>query len=111
MRITDAWIKQNNDSWNIIKEEARKKRLYSTDPINLLKQLMARKDHNTFQSLKNIDIPVFLMGGKYDGIAPVSNMEAIHKIITDSQLEFYEGGHLFLIQDKKAFQDLVDWLL
>ena len=111
LRITDVWIKQNNDSWNIIKEEARKKRLYSTDPTNLLKQLMARKDHNTFQSLKNIDIPVFLMGGKYDGIAPASNMEAIHKNITDSRLEFYEGGHLFLIQDKKAFRDLVDWLL
>ena len=42
---------------------------------------------------------------------PVSNMDAIHKNITDSRLEFYEGGHLFLIQDKKAFQDLVDWLL
>ena len=111
LRINDAWIKQNHDSWNIIKEEARKKRLYSTNPKYLHKQLMARKDHNTFQSLKNIDIPVFLMGGKYDGIAPVSNMDAIHKNITDSRLEFYEGGHLFLIQDKKAFQDLVDWLL
>ena len=111
LRINDAWIKQNTDSWIIIIEEARKKRLYSTDPKYLLKQLMARKDHNTFQSLKNIDIPVFLMGGKYDGIAPVSNMEAIHKNITDSRLEFYEGGHLFLIQDKKAYRDLIDWLL
>ena len=42
-------------------------------------------------------------------IAPMSNMEAMHKEIKNSKLKFYEGGHLFLIQDKQAFQDLIDW--
>ena len=51
------------------------------------------------------------MGGKYYGIAPVTNMQAISREIKDSQLKLYEGGHLFLIQDKTAFQDLVKWLL
>jgi 3-oxoadipate enol-lactonase len=76
-----------------------------------MKQLLARKEHNTFSSLRDIDIPVLLMGGKYDGIAPMTNMQAISVEIKDSQLKFYEGGHLFLIQDKTAFQDLVKWLL
>jgi surfactin synthase thioesterase subunit len=35
----------------------------------------------------------------------------MHSQITDSKLEFYEGGHLFLIQDKRAFKDIVNWLL
>ena len=30
--------------------------------------------------------------------------------IKNSKLKFYEGGHLFLIQDKQAFKDLIDWL-
>ena len=84
---------------------------HKPDSKNLLKQLIARKEHNTYESLSSIAIPVFLLGGKYDGIAPVENMEAMHSQITDSKLEFYEGGHLFLIQDKRAFKDIVNWLL
>ena len=111
LRITDNWIEENKSLWNSIKEESKKRQNYLTDPENLMKQLLARKEHNTFSSLRDIDVPVFLMGGKYDGIAPVTNMQAINVEIKDSQLKFYEGGHLFLIQDKTAFQDLVKWLL
>ena len=75
-----------------------------------MKQLLARKEHDTFSSLRNIDVPVLLMGGKYDGVAPMSNMKAMNGEIKDSQLKFYEGGHLFLIQDKQAFTDLTAWL-
>ena len=110
LRMTEEWIEKNHSLWNSIKEETKTRQTHRADPKNLMKQLLARKEHNTFSSLSHIDIPVFLMGGKYDGIAPMSNMEAIHKEIKNSKLKFYEGGHLFLIQDKQAFQDLIDWL-
>ena len=25
-------------------------------------------------------------------------------------IKFYEGGHVFLIQDKQAFKDIIEWL-
>ena len=111
LRISESWILENEEQFNSLKINSRNRNPYKPDPENLLKQLLARKDHNTFEDLRHIDIPVFLMGGKYDGIAPVSNMEAMHEEIKDSKLKFYEGGHLFMIQDKSAFQELIEWLL
>jgi 3-oxoadipate enol-lactonase len=111
LRITDPWINDNKESWNSIKRAARTSLTHKSDPKFLIKQLLARKKHNTYKDLPNIDIPVFLLGGKYDGIAPVSNMKAMHQQIRQSRLEFYEGGHLFLVQDKRAFKDISDWLL
>ena len=110
LRMTDIWIQENKSLWNTIKKESKKRQTYKTEPKNLMKQLLARKEHDTFSSLRNIDVPVLLMGGKYDGVAPMSNMKAMNGEIKDSQLKFYEGGHLFLIQDKQAFTDLTAWL-
>ena len=111
LRITDAWIEQNDDLWQSIKEQAENRNAYKPQPSNLLKQLLARKDHNTYRDLEEINIPTFLLGGKYDGIAPMLNMEKMHQKIDNSKLEFYEGGHLFLIQDTNAFQDIINWLI
>lgn len=111
LRITDAWIKQNKNLWQSIKEQAKNRNAFKPQPKYLLKQLLARKDHNTYEDLDNINTPTFLLGGKYDGIAPVLNMEKMHQKIDNSKLEFYEGGHLFLIQDTKAFQDIINWLI
>ena len=111
LRITDAWIEQNDDLWKSIKQQAENRNAYKPLPKNLLKQLLARKDHNTYGDLDEINIPTFLLGGKYDGIAPKLNMEKMHQKIDNSKLEFYEGGHLFLIQDTNAFQDIINWLI
>ena len=111
LRITDAWIKQNKNLWQSIKEQAKNRNAFKPQPRYLLKQLLARKDHNTYEDLDDINTPTFLLGGKYDGIAPVLNMEKMHQKIDNSKLEFYEGGHLFLIQDTKAYQDIINWLI
>ena len=110
LRITDEWIEQNKNAWQSIKEQAKNRNAFKPKSRNLLKQLLARKDHNTYLDLDDIHIPTFLLGGKYDGIAPVLNMEKMHQKIRNSKLEFYEGGHLFLMQDKNAFQDIINWL-
>ena len=111
LRIPDAWIEENDDLWQSIKQQAENRNAYKPLPRNLLKQLLARKDHNTYGDLDEINIPTFLLGGKYDGIAPMLNMEKMHQKIDNSKLEFYEGGHLFLIQDTNAFQDIINWLI
>lgn len=110
LRITDEWIEQNKKAWQSIKEQAKNRNAFKPKSRNLLKQLLARKDHNTYLDLDDIHIPTFLLGGKYDGIAPVLNMEKMHQKIRNSKLEFYEGGHLFLMQDNNAFRDIINWL-
>jgi len=74
------------------------------------RQLEARAGHNTYDRLPNIKIPVFICCGRYDGIAPVSNSEAIKEQIPNSQLEVFEGGHLFLAQDPKAYERVRQFL-
>ncbi len=51
-------------------------------------------------------MPVLLCAGKYDGIAPMANMRAMADRIPASELRAYEGGHLFLIQDRAAYAEI-----
>ena len=43
-------------------------------------------------------------------IAPVANMQAIHRQIPHSEIEFFDGGHMFLAQDKSAYPFIAKWL-
>ena len=74
------------------------------------RQMKARREHNTCARLPALKMPVFICGGRYDGIAPPSNLEAIQKRIPQSMLELFEGGHLFLLQDRKAFERIGTFL-
>ncbi|MDO9461953.1 MAG: alpha/beta hydrolase, partial [Alphaproteobacteria bacterium] len=65
---------------------------------------------DTFARLGEIRSPTLLCGGKYDGIAPLANMQAMQHKIPNARLEVFEGGHLFLIQDKRAYAQIVQFL-
>lgn len=73
-------------------------------------QLDARSRHDTWNRLPELRMPVLLCAGKYDGIAPMANMRAMADRIPGSDLRAYEGGHLFLIQDRSAYVEIVEWL-
>ena len=49
--------------------------------------------------------------GRYDGIAPPANQEAMHAAIRGSRLEWFEGGHVFMLQDPRANQVIREFLL
>jgi len=53
---------------------------------------------------------VFICGGRYDGIAVVDNQEAMRRQIPHARLELFEGGHLFFIQDPRAFERIIAFL-
>ena len=110
-RITDEWIKQNNPLGTDPQKQGNEGKKFHTDRTRLMKQLSARKNHDTFSRLELIDQPVLLAGGKYDGIAPPVNMRALHKKISGSRLKFFSGGHAFLSQDKSAYRVITSWLL
>lgn len=73
-------------------------------------QIEARKDHDTSRRLGEIKAQTFICGGKFDGMAPPSNLEGLHEGIPNSTLQFYEGGHLFMIQDPQAIKDVLSFL-
>ena len=74
------------------------------------RQLEARRHHDTFSRLHQITAPTYLCGGRHDGIAPPANMHALQRQIANSTLDFFEGGHLFLIQDRDAFRRISAFL-
>ena len=44
------------------------------------------------------------------GIATPANLEALRRRISGSRLEFFEGGHGFLMQDAQAYAGIVEFL-
>jgi 3-oxoadipate enol-lactonase len=74
------------------------------------RQILARKGHHTYDRLPRISAPVFICGGKYDGIAPIANQEALLSQIPNARLELFEGGHAFLNEDPRAYDRVVAFL-
>ena len=74
------------------------------------RQLEARRHHDTWERLPGLRVPTLVCGGHYDGIAPPDNLQALAKQIPGAELAFFEGGHLFFIQDRAAFPRFIEFL-
>ncbi|MBI5585181.1 MAG: alpha/beta fold hydrolase [Deltaproteobacteria bacterium] len=70
------------------------------------RQLEARARHDTYERLPALKMPVYICGGRYDGIATPAGLAALHSQIPGSRLEVFEGGHLFFTQDPRAIPRL-----
>ncbi len=75
------------------------------------RQLEARSRHDTWDRLHRLEMPVLIAAGRYDGIAAPANQEALHARIPSSRLEWFEGGHVFLLQDPRAHEVIREFLL
>jgi len=87
--------------------------LNADDPssaIGARRQLEARAGHDTWDRLPEISRPTFVVGGRYDGQAPPENLERLAARIPDARLRFFDGGHLFLLQDRDAYPAIADFL-
>ena len=73
-------------------------------------QLMARRGHDVMDRLGAITSPTLVACGRYDGIAPLANGEAIAEAVTGAELRIYEGGHAFFAQDAAAFDEVIEFL-
>ncbi len=77
----------------------------------LTRQLKARSEHDCVNSLRDIPHQTLIVGGRYDHIAPLKNLLEMYRLIKNSQLQIYEGGHLFLMQDKRAWPAIISFLM
>jgi len=73
-------------------------------------QLEARKNHDVWDRLQRITCETLVASGRYDGIAPSENGRAIASRIPGARFQEYEGGHLFMVQDKRVFVDLIEFI-
>ncbi len=75
------------------------------------RQLEARKDHDTWDRLPQIRCPVLIAAGRHDGIALPATQERMAARIPGARLRFFDGGHLFMLQDRTAFPAMTEFLL
>lgn len=93
--IVEAWIRE----WDELEEGIRPGSCEYRDRAH---QLAARKQHNTYDRLSKLHLPVLLVTGKYDGIAPRARQEAMQSQISKSEVLVFEGGHRVLWEDPEA---------
>jgi 3-oxoadipate enol-lactonase len=92
--------------------------LGSTDPfagepgreMGARRQLEARAKHDAWDRLGQIACPVMIAAGRYDGVALPATQEGMASRIRGASLRFFEGGHLFMLQDRAALPAMVDFL-
>ncbi|HYN34140.1 MAG TPA: hypothetical protein VES40_16070 [Ilumatobacteraceae bacterium] len=51
-----------------------------------------------------------MCAGEYDGIASVENSVLLADRLPNATLRVFDGGHTFLIQDRTAFVDIIEFL-
>ncbi len=74
------------------------------------RQLEARSRHDTTDRLAQVVSPTLVCAGRHDGIAPIANSDVLAERIPDARLQVFEGGHLFLLQDRDAWPAIVGFL-
>jgi 3-oxoadipate enol-lactonase len=74
------------------------------------RQLAARAQLDTYDRLPQIACRVLIAAGKYDGIALPETQHRMAARIKGAELKFFEGGHLFMIQDRAALPAMIEFL-
>ena len=80
--------------------------------VGARRQIEARQKHGAYSRsrLPQLRMPVLICGGRYDGVAPIANQEALRRQIAPARLALIEGGHLFFAQDPQAFEEIITFL-
>jgi len=86
-------------------DEYIKLRMTDTNPQPLhayLRQLAACESFDSFDNLKDINVPVLLVAGNEDGLVPAENTKWLHKNIAGSELHVLNGvGHMAPLEAPK----------
>jgi len=75
-----------------------------------LRQLEARAGHDTWDRLGQIACSVMIAAGRFDGIALPATQNAMAERIRGADLRFFDGGHMFMLQDRAANAAIIEFL-
>ncbi len=107
-RFTDQWLTGHPEDAEIMRFQ--EDRPSSEKTAHQLRgerlQLEARMFHDVADRLHLVTASTLITAGRFDGIAPLKNSQAIAERISNSILNVYEGGHPFFAQDRQAMRDI-----
>jgi len=111
-RFDEQWLAEHPDDRMLAEAMAGRRPPESGSDAErgMREQMEARRHHDVWDRLPRITSPTLVASGRYDGIAPPSNSEAIASRIPAAELRRYDGGHAFFAQDGSAFGDVVTFL-
>lgn len=75
-----------------------------------MRQLEARRQHDAFDRLPGLAMPVAVVGGVHDGIAAPPTVKNLAARIPGALLRMFDGGHLVHVQNPAAAREIVAWL-
>ena len=110
-RFDQAWMDSHPDQVAMMIAAADDP--YADEPgraMGARRQLEARADHDTWDRLPQIACPVMIAAGRYDGIALPATQEKLAARIPGARLQFFDGGHMFMIQDRAAMPAMLGFL-
>ena len=112
-RFTPAWLAEHDTDRAICELMSAGQAAVKPDEVlrGEAEQLEARRHHDVWDRLSTITCPTLVAAGRWDGIAPLANSEAIASRIPGAELRVYEGGHAFFAQDRAALPELVDFVV
>jgi 3-oxoadipate enol-lactonase len=111
-RFDDEWLAAHPSDRALVKAMGERNAGTKSDEQRRgeREQLDARRRHDVWDRLPAITCPTLVAAGRYDGIAPPANSEAIATQIAGADLRLYEGGHAFFAQDPNALRDVIAFL-
>lgn len=73
-------------------------------------QLEARRHHDAFDRLGQINCPCLVVAGKYDDLAPLANSARLVSALPDARLQVLPGGHEVLFEAPERWEEVVRFL-
>jgi poly(3-hydroxyalkanoate) depolymerase len=80
-------------------------------PRGYLYQLTAAAGWTSLPLLPRLRQPTLILAGDDDPIIPLANARLMHRLIRDSRLHIYHGGHLALVTEAAELAPVVDGFL
>ena len=105
-RRTPDWQHDHAALWqSLVDDGMAMLRLGADDPAQRagsLRQLGARRGHDTWERLPELKMPVSVFVGCYDTIATPEVQRRLAERIPGATFQEFAGGHLFFVQDPRA---------
>jgi 3-oxoadipate enol-lactonase len=112
IRRDDAWAAANPDQYGLFVAMGAADP-FADEPGHAMgahRQLEARAAHDTWDRLPEIACPTLVAAGRYDGIALPATQEKMAARISGAALQWFNGGHMFIIQDRTAILAMMAFL-